>query len=174
MLFSKYLENIFDDDFDMKDWREKLKKRGKVVDRSMVSVKDTLEVYHGFNQDPSSFNYEFDPQKSQQGLLWFTHKYIRAYNPIEYATDRGKYLLTYQLPIIKYYDMIVYEDGSKEKNQPEKLMPLVTPLENCRFMAIYEYVIKLPKNWFFTYKHEKFIGTSNKIKVSKNQIKENI
>lgn len=170
MLFKQYLENLFDDEFDMKDWREKIKKRGQVIDVKTIAQKDSLTLYHGFNKDPSLFNYEFDPKKSEQGLLWFTHKFIRVYHPVEYASGKGNYMLTYELPIVKHYNVLTYEDGSQENKQPDNMRSLIEPTENCKFMGIYDFVIELPKKWFFSYKHEKFIGTSEILKASKNQI----
>lgn len=169
MNFRAYVE-IFGDDFDMTAWRQKLKTRGSVVSKQRSSKPDKLVLYHGFNTDPVTFGYKFDPKVSEQGMIWFTHKFIRGYNPIEYASSRGQYILIYPLDITTYVDNVTYQDGSKEEVAPEDLEKLVIPTENCSYLMSGPRIIKLPNGWVFTYKNEKFIGTSNVIQARPDQV----
>lgn len=169
MNFRTYLE-IFAFDFNMTAWRQKLKSRGNIVSKQRSSKPDKLVLYHGFNTDPSTFGYKFDPKMSEQGMIWFTHKLIRGYNPIDYASSRGSFLLTYPLDVMTYIDHATYQDGSKEDVVPEDLEKLVVPTENCSYMMSGPKIIKLPNGWVFTYKNEKFIGTSQPIQATPNQV----
>jgi hypothetical protein len=52
----------------------------------------TLELYRGFNVQINNLEkrgpyYILSPKKSEQGLIWFTHNLIRAYDPKEYVQD---------------------------------------------------------------------------------------
>jgi len=174
MNFKTYLnENIFGDDFDITKIRAQLKARGKMVSVKKKSKKSFIEIYHGFNQDPKFFNYEFDPIKSEQGLLWFTHKYIRVYNPIEYATGKGDYLLTIKLPTTLHCNVVTYENGESEEKIGDELRDMANPYENCRYYLDFDKLIELPQGWFFTYKHEKFIGTNKQFKANPGDITKN-
>jgi len=173
--FKFFIENSFEDMFsndifDVEAWKQQIKERGKVVSTKRESEKSELFLYHGFNKDPRSFNYEFDPSKSEQGLLWFTHNMISMYNPYEYAASRGKYVLTYKLPIQKASDIVTYENGSNERKAPQDLVNQYDGTSNSNMRPWHDSVIVLPKNWFFTYKTEKFIGTTEKLKVNPNMI----
>lgn len=170
--FKYFLENLFGDDFDIQKWRDEIKARGNIVDKKRVSEKAQLKLYHGFNRDPKTFNYTFDPSKSQQGLLWFTHSMIRNYDPYEYASSKGKYLLTYPLEILKVADIVTYENGTSERIVSNDLSNLATPTENSRNLVFFDSLIVLPENWFFTYKSEKFIGTNTILKVNPSMISE--
>ncbi len=175
MDFKLFIDNAFEDMFgndmfDMNAWRKEREERGKVVNVKRGSSKSKLTLYHGFNKHPNSFNYEFDPSKSEQGLLWFTHNMISGYDPYEYAASRGKYVLTYELPIEKMYDEVTYENGTSEKKAPQDLVNQYNSTSNSRMRPWHNTIILLPRNWFFTYKTEKFIGTTEKIKVSRNMI----
>ena len=161
-----------DDDFDISKMRAKIKARGSVVDVKQESSKSSLEIYHGFNNDPEQFNYEFDPKRSEQGLLWFTHKYIRGYDPKQYAKGKGRYLLTINIPITKHWNVVTYEDGTSEKIIQDELRNLSNPVENSPYLLSFDDLIELPNGWFFTYKHEKFIGATQKFTAQKNQITE--
>lgn len=164
MRFKEFIEK---DDFDLSP-----QQKGEIANKQRSFEKDKLALYHGFNADPQTFNYKFDPNKSEQGLLWFTHPLIRGYNPYEYAANRGDYVLTYPLDVVKHFDVIKYQNGNVEREPPEDLMKLAEPTENSRYMTNFDHVIELPQGWFFTYKSEKFIGTSNEITASPQQIKQ--
>lgn len=175
--FKSFLENspnsAFNDMFDVfdvEDYKRKIKERGKVVSTKRESEKGELILYHGFTKAARSFNYEFDPSKSEQGLLWFTHNMISMYDPYEYAANRGKYVLTYKLPIQKASDIVTYEDGSNERKASQDLVNQYDGTSNSNMLPLRDSVIVLPKNWFFTYKNEKFIGTTKKLKVNPNMI----
>jgi len=163
MNFKSFYENLFDDDFDVESFRKERKDRGSIINKQRHKENDQLILYHGFDKDPQSFNYEFDPSHSDQGLLWFTHKMISYYDPYEYASGKGKYVLTYPLPIQKIYDTITYQNGSTKKEVPEELRRQYDPTSNSRIREWGSSIISLPENWFFTYKTEKFIGTNKKI-----------
>lgn len=165
--FKLWMENLFDDDFDAKSVLDKIKKRGKIIKQEEKIKNEKLKLYHGFNRDPSSFNYIFDSSKSEQGLLWFTHKFIRGYNPIDYAANRGKYVLIYDLPIKIIQNMATYENGETLTTRPEINIDYTV---NNNKMLYYDSIIELPKNWFFTYKNEKFIGYSGIIHANSNII----
>lgn len=167
--FKKWLENnLFDDDFDKETWLAKIKARGKVISSKQIIENSVLTVYHGFNLDPKNFNYIFDSSKSEQGLLWFTHKYIRGYNPIEYVRNRGNYILTYQLNVKLIKDVIKYENGEISERPPENIE--IDSTENSKYLKTWSYIIELPENWFFTYKTEKFIGFSGKLVANSSMI----
>jgi len=171
MKFSEFIqENIFDDDFDISQWREKIKRRGKEVQRKRITQPDVLVVYHGFNVDPASIDYTFDPSKSEQGLLWFTHKYVRGHDYRDYAKGKGGYVLQYPLQIQRHTDIVTYENGSQENKIPEDLFNQIDSTSNGRFMGDFDNVMELPQGWFFTYKYEKFIGTNQVLKVKPEQI----
>jgi hypothetical protein len=172
LTFKSFLENIFDDDFDTAAWRAERKARGNIVDTKRVSEKTKLKLYHGFNKNPKTFNYVFEPSKSEQGLLWFTHNMIRGYDPYQYASSKGKYLLTYLLEITKLADIVTYQNGTTERIISDDLSNLAIPTENCRNLIYFDSLIVLPENWFFTYKNEKFIGTNQTLQVNPNMISE--
>ena len=168
---SSAFNDMFGDDFfDVEDYERKIKERGKVVSTKREYEKGELILYHGFTKAARSFNYEFDPSKSEQGLLWFTHNMISMYDPYEYAANRGKYVLTYKLPIQKVSDIVTYENGSNERKASQDLVNQYDGTSNSNMLPLRDSVIVLPKNWFFTYKNEKFIGTTKKLKVNPNMI----
>lgn len=117
-----------------------------------------LKLYRGFDADMSKLErsgsgYVLSPRKCEQGALWFTHNLINGYDPIEYVSGRGKYILTYPLQCKKHSQTIHFDDGSTYDNTPQEILDKSEPTENCPFYAGYE----LPPGWFFSYKTEKFI-----------------
>lgn len=166
--FKLWIENIFDDDFDKSAWLEKIKSRGNVVKKELKTEDIILPVYHGFNTNPEDFNYIFDSSKSEQNLLWFTHKYIRGYDPITYASNKGKYLLTYPLKVKKITELITYQNGEQTTRCPENIK--VNSFENSKYLQSLDFIIELPINWIFSYKHEKFIAFNGKLKTNSSMI----
>lgn len=134
----------------------------------------TLKLYRGFNGNLDEIHRDsggqliLSPRKSEQNMIWFTHEFIRGYNPIAYAKSHGRYLLTYPLEVKRYFYKVHYEDGSSYEFVPAEFMELTNPTENCRFHA----GIELPEGWVFTYKHEKFIGCTKELLVSRDMIQE--
>lgn len=177
MKFKKYFENNFDDFFpDKEEILNRLKKRGKEVERKGFIEPLTIICYRGFDADLESIKTIGDklvlsPKKSEQGMLWFTHKFINHYNPMEYIKGRGEWLLTYPLKAKKIYDLVTYEDGSTDQKKPQNIDSNTT--ENNRHLCFWDMCIELPENWFFSYKTEKFIVTNNQIYVDKNMITKN-
>ena len=173
------LSHIHEDDdlFDtmLSDVREKIRKRGNVVKSERKTEIYTLDLYHGSKADINSLeregdNFTLNPDKSEQGLLWFTHIFIRGYDPEEYAKAHGDWVLAYPLKTVKHYDEIEYEDGSVESKAPEEMVAKVDPLKNSRLSCFGTYCIELPKGWYWTYKTEKFIGTTNEISFTADSI----
>ena len=160
------------------DWGyEALKKEPrKEVSRDAPKKQSvTLLLYRGFDVDLNTLqrsgeNYILSPSKSEQGAMWFTHKLIRGYDPVEYVTGRGSHILTYPLQCTKHSQTIHYSDGSTYDAIPEEILQQTEGTENCRFYAGYE----LPQGWFFSYKNEKFIICTIKLSVSPNMIKDNV
>jgi len=169
--FKSFLEN-WDDFFDVDAWQAERDARGEVVDRQPNSERGQLRLYHGFNRDPQTFNYEFDPSKSEQGMLWFTHNMIRGYDPYEYASSKGRFVLTYILDIEKRSEKVTYQNGKSEYIVPEDMRELAIPTSNSRYMVSFDHLIVLPEGWFFTYKTEKFIGTTQIIHASPSMVSE--
>lgn len=157
---------------------EELSTRGKIIKKERVIEPYELILYRGFNANLDSLktsgnNYIISPKKSQQGMLWFTHKFITNYDPIEYAKSHGSLLLTYPLKIKKHYDLITYENGDTIKEAPKEIRDSIDQTENQPFMCLYfEYCLELPDGWFFTYKNEKFIGTTNTLLIEPGLIEQ--
>ena len=143
---------------------------------SVVSKKEThkpmmLKLYRGFDADLSTLEqddrfYYFSPKKAEQGQLWFTHQYINYYNPIEYAKNHGQWFMTYELPVIKYGQLLKWSDGSENESLPDWWHKVAENTRDGRFYA----GLRLPQGWVFSYKTEKFIGCRVKIKVPKNHV----
>ena len=180
MNFKKFLEdNLWDDFFkDIKEdnlWDDFFKdiKHSQVVKKDTSKVSDyVLELYRGFNLNLDELKkegnyYILSPKKSEQGLIWFTHKFIVHYNPIEYAAGHGNYFLTYPLHCKKHTQTITWSDGHTTEQTPEEFQKKEVPTSNCRFY----YGIELPEGWVFSYKMEKFIGCSQEIRITKDMIR---
>jgi len=155
-----------------------IKRRGREISKKRVSEPFRIDLYRGFdanleNLETINGKYVLSPKKSEQGMLWFTHVFIRGYNPIEYVKNRGEWLLTYPLIAKKHYDLITFENGSINKESPKEILNNLETTENSPYMCVGEGCIELPNGWYFTYKNEKFIGTTNKIFVSKEMITKN-
>lgn len=167
MRFAKFLENDFDDFF--KDLFNTPQK--KVLNKKEQIVYKTLPLYRGFDADLNTIKtegnfYILSPERAEQGMLWFTHPYIRGYNPIEYAKNHGEWFMTYHLVVKKHVEVEHYEDGSTYEGIPDYFNKLTAPTENSRYFM----GIELPEGWVFSYKMEKFIGCKIKIKVRKDQV----
>jgi len=133
----------------------------------------TLTLYRGFDADLDELEkvdggYELSPKRSEQGVLWFTHQMINGYDPIEYVTGRGKYILTYPLECTRQYQRVYYDDGEYRDDIPEEIREQTNTMENCRFYG----GVELPDGWFFSYKTEKFIVCTIPIVVTPDMIKE--
>jgi len=174
MSFKHYLKenDLFNSMFD--DVRDRIKKRGKSVSSKHKTENDTMTLYHGSKANLDSLKdgnkFTLDPQKSQQGLLWFTHSFIRGYAALEYAKDHGKFVIKYPLQIKKHFIETQYEDGSIKTIAPPEMVEKIDHTENSNFLSVSNYCIELPSGWYFTYKNEKFIGTNNKISFSKEML----
>lgn len=174
--------NILDDLF--ADTRAKIQKRGKPVKRVRKSEPFTFELYRGFDANLDYLELEGDklvlsPKQSEQGMLWFTHMFINQnhHRAKDYVKGRGKWLLTYPLQATKHYDEVTYEDGSVERATPQDIYNKAEPTENSRYYCTGgmegSYCLELPPGWYFTYKMEKFIGTTNKLAVPRHMITRN-
>lgn len=161
--------------FDSLDKLFNLPKKSVVRKDPPQSESHTLTLYRGFDADISKLekrngNYILSPHKSEQGVLWFTHDLINAYNAREYVSGRGKYILEYPLQCLKHYQRIHYNDGSHYDDIPQEISEKSEPTENCKFYRGYE----LPDGWFFSYKMEKFIICTIPIEVSSAMISEDL
>ena len=169
---SESVDDMFSDFFD----KEKNNDRGSVVKTEFITEPYTLTLYRGFNADLDSLekvadSYVLSPKKSEQGMIWFTHIFIRGYNPIEYAKSHGSLLLTFPLEVKKHYKLTTYDNGEQVEEAPERILNLIDETENQPYMCLYnEFCLELPSGWVFTYKNEKFIGTTNKLLVKPNMI----
>lgn len=176
MEFKLWLEDILDDMF--ADVKANIKKRGKPVHSQRKSDSYVMELYRGFDANLDSLEMSGDkfvlsPKRSEQGMLWFTHQFVRGYDPVDYVTGRGEWLLKYPLRTTKHYDQVTYEDGSVETKSPDEVVDKVDPTKNSQLSCFGTYCLELPSGWFWTYKTEKFIGTTNKVYVSSNMIVKN-
>lgn len=157
-------ESMFgpDDDF----------KRNTIVDRGVPTQQPTvLELYRGFDVDVDSLEKQgqhliLSPDKSEQGLIWFTHNLIRGYNPKEYVQGRGSHILTYPLQCVRHIQELKWSDGSVSTTIPDEIQDLAQPTENCRYHMGYE----LPEGWVFSYKMEKFVGCGIKLKITPDML----
>lgn len=158
MDFKTYIES---------DWGDFFNNKSTIVKREPPQVKPvTLELYRGCHPD-SVKNGIISPERSEQGMLWFTHKLITGYNPIQYAATHGDLLLTYPLTCKKHFELIHWSDGFVAEDVPVAIRDKSESTENCRFYAGYE----LPEGWVFTYKHEKFIGCTHKLRITPDMIR---
>jgi hypothetical protein len=141
----------------------------KIEDPSSKRI--DIDLYRGFDADLRKIKRHenkliLSPHKSEQGLLWFTHKLIRGYDPIEYAKSRGEWLLTYQLPCVRHYVRKWYDDGSHYDAIPEEILAKTIPQENCRYYM----GIEVPEGWLFSYKNEKFIGCTLELLIDESML----
>ncbi len=146
----------------------------KVKKDNPTAVPATLVLYRGFDVNldqlqKSGGGYILSPHRSEQGAMWFTHKWINGYNYKEYVQGRGKYLLTYPLQCKRHIQTVHYNDGTTRDTIPQEIEEKSVPTENCRYYAGYE----LPEGWFFSYKMEKFIICTIPIVVQPNMITSN-
>jgi len=178
--FRQYcIENAFEDMFGdgfFDDVEKKIKARGKAVKKDRKTEPFVFELFRGFDADLDSLeksgnSYVLSPKASEQGMMWFTHPYINAYNHIDYVTDRGQWLLRYPIQATKHYDNVTYEDGSIEPKSPDDVDDERT--KNSSFNCFGTYCLELPKGWYWSYKMEKFIVTNNKLVVSPDMITPN-
>jgi len=163
--------NIFGDD---KDWFKKLTDgMPKQVSKDEPKVEDVeLTLWNGFYGPLSRFDRKGDtlvisPEKNEQGAIWFTHKLITGYDPIDYATSHGDYLLTYSLQCKKHIQIVHFDDGSTSERIPEHINGLTNVFENNKYYMGFE----LPEGWFFSYKNEKFIICTIPLTVTTQMIK---
>lgn len=170
--FRQFLKenNLVDPWFD--DWFKDVGKH-KVVKKDPPQVVDyTLELYRGFDVDWNKVKkegefYILSPERSEQGLIWFTHKFIVHYDPIQYAASHGEWFLTYPLKCKRHIQKIHWSDGQTQEITPDDVLQKSEPTENSR----YHMGIELPEGWVFSYKMEKFIGSSVKLRITKNMIR---
>jgi|19_taG_2_1085344.scaffolds.fasta_scaffold01192_5 hypothetical protein len=130
-----------------------------------------LDLYRGFDADMGEIDqrdgqYVLSPRKSEQGLIWFTHKLISGYDPIEYVTGRGAFLLTYPLECVRHIERKIYDDGSHHDFIPEAILDATDPTSNSQFYL----GVELPDGWIFSYKMEKFIGCNTELLVTPDMI----
>jgi len=119
----------------------------------------TLTLYHGSKWEELSDGLVLDPNKSEQGALWFSRR------PDD-AKWRGPWLVTYPLQATKHVERIHYDDGSTYDDVPEQIHAACEPTENCRFYG----GIELPEGWFFSYKVEKHIICTVPLKISPDML----
>lgn len=164
-------EDFFKETPEEKAERER-KSRRKKIKEQRVSEPYELVLYRGLRIDPNNIPAQMtlDPSKSDQGLLWFTHSFIRAYNPIEYAKNHGDVLLTYPLQCKRHYILATYDDGSQDKEIDEEMISKAISYENSRFLASWPYCYELPNGWVFSYKMEKFIGCAIPLTVTREML----
>lgn len=163
-------EDLFDSMFDINEMKERLSKRGAEIVGEELSRPETLTLYRGFDYLPDPVEgdrHVLNPERSEQGVLWFSHKLITGYNALEYAKDHGRYLLTYPLEVIKHYQVIGYENSSETIERiPQNILDKQEGTENCRYYMGYE----LPLDWYFSYKMEKFIICDRDLVVNSSMI----
>tara|TARA_Y100000034_G_C6867737_1_gene395689 strand:- start:614 stop:1162 length:549 start_codon:yes stop_codon:yes gene_type:complete len=160
--------------------REKLKQqreaRGSVVNIERKTEPHVIELYRGFDANLNELerhggSYVLSPAKSEQGMLWFTHQFMTHYDPLEYAKSHGDLLLTYPLECQKHWDEVTYENGDIEQKSPKDIESQANSIENSRLRCVsFSYCLELPEGWYWTYKTEKFIGTTNNVVVSPEMV----
>lgn len=163
MKFRKFIESGLDDLFDFTP--------KKVIKKEEQVKQITIPLYRGFSGNLSNIKMEGDyyilsPEKAEQGMLWFTHPYINYYNPIEYAKNHGDWFMSHKLSVKKHIEIEHHEDGSTYEGIPQYFRQLAKPTENNKYYA----GIELPDGWVFSYKTEKFIGCTIKIKIHKDMV----
>ena len=158
---------------DTDDWFKKLTdSMPKLISKDEPIIQDTeLTLWRGFygplsNFDQTGDTYTVYPEKGEQGAIWFTHKLITGYDPMEYATSHGDYLLTYPLQCKKHIQMVHFDDGSQADRIPGDFYDLANQFEDSRYYMGYE----LLEDWYFSYKHEKFIICKKPLVINKEMI----
>lgn len=184
--FEQYCaENNLDDLFGKPDPEilARIKARGKIVKKQRHSEPFPFMLYRGFDADLDSLekigeNFVLSPKRSEQGMLWFTHIFANIRRWIDPA-ERGEWFLKYPLQgAIKHWDEVIYENGDSEKRSPDEMEDESRAMGNKRFACFTkfqdgEYCIELPEGWYFTYKNERYIATTNKITVHPSMITKN-
>jgi len=146
--------------------------RPKIVSISKPRQKEyTLQLYRGFDVNIDNLKKRgkyliLSPEKSEQGLIWFTHNLIRGYDPVEYVQGRGSHVLTYPLECIRHLQDVLWSDGSTSTKIPDDIRELTDPSQNCRFHM----GIELPQGWVFSYKYEKFVGCSVELQITTDML----
>lgn len=134
-----------------------------------------LELYRGFDVDVNNLqrrgqqHFVLSPEKSDQKLIWFTHKLINVYDPIDYVRGRGNKLLVYPLKCIRHLQDVVWSNGNKSTKTPDEILARTKSTENSRYYM----GVELPEGWVFSYKHEKFIGCSIEIEITLDMLYDN-
>jgi len=119
----------------------------------------TLTLYHGSKWKELGNDLVLDPNKSEQGALWFSLQ-------TDDAKWRGPWLVTYPLKVIKHIERVYYDDGSTYDDIPKQIKNVCEPIENCRFYS----GIELPEGWFFSYKVEKHIICTIPLKINRDML----
>lgn len=156
-------ESAFDDMFDFTPRR--------LVRSEEEARPMTLELYRGFDADLDKLEqdahyYYLSPARAEQGQLWFTHRYIAHYDPVEYAKAKGRWFMRYELPVVRHVQVNHWDDGDVSNDLPPWWAERARPAEDGRFYA----GIELPKGWVFSYKVEKFIGCRVRLRVPKGWV----
>ena len=148
------------------------KDRPKVISVGPPQQMDyTLELYRGFDVNLDQLkrqgsHYILSPERSEQGLIWFTHNLIRGYDPKEYVQGRGSHILTYPLQCVRHLQEVQWNDGTTSTKIPQEILDLTEPSQNCQ----YHMGIELSRGWVFSYKHEKFVGCSIEIQITPDML----
>lgn len=142
--------------------------KANIIGQEEKTVPMTLELYRGFDADLQTLEqddrfYYLSPRKAEQSQLWFTHRYIRHYDPVDYAKNKGRWFMRYELPVKKHIKFLTWDDGAKSESLPNWWYDKVDPTQDGKFHA----GIELPDGWVFSYKTEKFIGCRVNIKIPK-------
>ena len=151
------------------DWFKEETERMKkvhVVSKDEPSVENvTLTLYRSFDADLNKLHktgnsYILSPQKSEQGVIWFSQNR-------RVAEGRGKYILAYPLQCKRHVQATHYSDGRTYKAIPEEILEQTHPTENCKFFG----GIELPDAWLFSYKTEKHIICTKDLLISPGMLK---
>lgn len=146
----------------------------KVIKKDPPEFKEIeITLYRGFDVDLNKLKregnlYILSPEKSEQGVLWFTHSLMTSPNPIEYVKGRGKYILTYPLKVQKHFQKIYLDNGDISERVPEEILDKSEPTENSSFWG----GIELPPGFYFSYKTQKFIICDHPIAINPKMIVE--
>lgn len=145
----------------------------KVIGKDPPQVQNfVLQLYRGFDADMESMegedqSYVLSPKRSEQGLIWFTHQFTKITgSPIQYAASHGSLFLTYPLQCCRHVQTVHWSDGSTHTAIPDEILQQTKQTENCRFHM----GIELPDGWVFSYKVEKFVGCSMKLRISQGML----